>query len=76
MTFKNKPVGRISIDLSGPDGNAFVVMGKAKRWHRDLGIQTPWNEIQTEMMSGNYQNLILTLEKYFGKYIDIYGFEQ
>ena len=32
---KNK---KIEIDLTGPDGNAFVLLGYAKRLSRELGL--------------------------------------
>ncbi len=58
-----KPV----IDLSGPEGNAYVLMGYAKQWASQLDLD--FNKIIDEMMSGNYENLLNVLEKYFGDYI-------
>lgn len=63
------------IDLNGPQGNAFYLLGSAKQFHKDLtrfGIELPSIEsIQSEMTSGDYENLILVFDKYFGNYIDL-----
>jgi hypothetical protein len=54
---KEEERGPIKVDLTGPDGNAFVLMGMAKRWARDLGLDGEM--IQKEMMMGDYVCLIL-----------------
>ena len=66
---QDKP-GKIEVDLTGPDGNAFVLMGYAKRWARDLGLDG--DLIQKEMMMGDYENLLDVIEHYFGDYIIMY----
>ena len=55
------------IDLTGPEGNAWVLLGYANRWGNQLGLDT--KKIQEEMMSGDYENLVHTLDKYFGEYV-------
>lgn len=71
MIVKDKPKrGKIEIDLSGPEGNAFVLIGYAAKWAKQMGLDA--NEIQKEMMSGDYDNLINVLEKYFGDHIILY----
>ena len=52
------------IDLSGPDGNAFVLLGKAKVFANQMELENA-DSIQSEMMSGDYNHLITTFEKYF-----------
>ena len=64
---KNK---RIEIDLTGPDGNAFVLLGYAKRLSRELDLDH--KQILDEMMEGNYENLISVFDKYFGDFVDLY----
>ena len=59
-----------SIDLTGPDGNAFVLLGQAKKYARQLDMD--FNLIQKEMTSGDYENLINTFEKYFGSFVTLY----
>ena len=54
------------LKLSGSDGNAFAVIGKARRVAKKAG----WSEeeiknFQDEAMSGDYNNLLRTCAKYF-----------
>jgi hypothetical protein len=62
--------GGIEIDLTGPDGNAFVLICLASKWAKQLGLDS--KKIQEEMMSGDYENLIGVIEKYFGDYVTLY----
>lgn len=62
-SFDVKPV----IDLTGPDGNAFALMGHANRFGKQLGYDT--KKITEEMMAGDYDNLLEVFEKYFGDYV-------
>ena len=55
------------IDLTGPDGNAFVLLGKAKSYARRLGLDG--SEIQAEMMEGDYEHLLEVFDKYFGAFV-------
>jgi hypothetical protein len=59
--------GPIVIDLTGPDGNAFAMMGYARKLARQLDIDS--NKVIGEMMSGNYENLITVFDSYFGDYV-------
>jgi len=61
---------KIEIDLTGPDGNAFVLLGYAKRLSRELDLN--YKQILDEMMEGNYENLINVFDKYFGEFVDLY----
>jgi hypothetical protein len=55
------------IDLTGPEGNAFCLMGYAKKFARQLDLDG--NQIIEEMKSGDYENLVTTFDKYFGDYV-------
>jgi len=55
------------IDLTGPEGNAFALMAHASNFARQLGLNK--NKIITEMKSGDYENLVLVFDKYFGDYV-------
>ena len=57
----------IIIDLTGPDGNAFALMGSAKRLAEWLGFDS--DKILSEMRSGDYENLIKVFDKYFGDFV-------
>ena len=59
-----RPQKEIEIDLSGPEGNAFVLMGYAERLAKEDGLDP--EPILAEMMSGDYPNLVRTLDRYFG----------
>lgn len=59
--------GPVVIDLTGPDGNAFALMGYAQRFARQLGLDA--KQIVTEMRSGDYENLINVFDSYFGDYV-------
>lgn len=60
----------IEIDLTGPDGNAFVLMGMASKFSKQLGLNK--DEIISDMMSGNYEHLLEVFEKHFGDYVTLY----
>jgi hypothetical protein len=58
---------QIIIDLTGPDGNAFVLMGYAKRFAKQLGLDS--NKIINEMTSGNYEHLLEVFDNAFGSFV-------
>jgi hypothetical protein len=60
----------IEIDLTGPDGNAFVLIGKAGNLAKQLGLDG--KVIQSEMMKGDYENLINVFDKHFGHFVTLY----
>ena len=60
------------IDLTGPDGNAFYILGTAMKLCKQIGISSErTDEILDEMKSSDYENLIKVFDKYFGKLIDL-----
>lgn len=67
---KNKEDIDISIDLTGPDGNAFVLLGQAKVWAKQLDFD--WDTINKEMTASDYENLINVFDKYFGSFCTLY----
>jgi len=66
---KKRKSGKIEIDLTGPDGNAFVLLGYAQTYSKQLGLD--FTLIGKEMKSGDYDNLIKTFDKHFGNYVDL-----
>ena len=62
MKFKNSSAP-LTINLDGPDGNAFVLLGTARNLARQLDMDE--NAITEEMQSGDYMNLVKTMDKYF-----------
>ncbi len=63
---KNRPV---EIDLSGPDGNAYVLLGMATQYAKQLGLDD--KKICDEMRASNYENLLKVFDKYFGAYVTL-----
>lgn len=54
------------IDLSGPHGNAYSLMGTAGHIARQLGMTKPQvDAITTQMRSGDYHNLLTVLQHAF-----------
>jgi hypothetical protein len=69
---KSNKKSKLRIDLTGPDGSAFSLLGIAKKLCRQNGLEKiAWPQIEKEMTSGDYENLVQTLEKYFGSIIII-----
>jgi hypothetical protein len=64
------PTSTIEIDLTGPQGNAFFLIGTASKLAKQLGLDS--NEIQKEMMSGDYDNLVNVFDKHFGEFVTLY----
>ena len=60
----------ISIDLTGPDGNAFYLIGAANNLAKQLGLNGA--EIKAEMMKGDYENLVNVFDKHFGDFVTLY----
>ena len=59
------------IDLQGPDGNAFFLMAQADSWLRQMKRRDEFSAMRTEMMSGDYENLVRIFEDNFGDYVDL-----
>jgi hypothetical protein len=66
---KNESFG-IEIDLTGPNGNAFYLIGAANNLARQLGLDG--KAIQAEMMKGDYENLVNVFDKHFGHFVTLY----
>jgi hypothetical protein len=67
---KKRPASKIQIDLSGPQGNAFYLLGIAKQLAKQLEFD--YSEIKAEMTSGDYENLIQVFDSYFGSFVNLY----
>ena len=74
MTILNKeeqPYSRPVIDLTGPDGNAFALMGYAKQWAKQCDYTEEHIDAMLEdMMSGDYEHLLDVIDQQFGDYVD------
>lgn len=68
----SKPHG-IEIDLTGSEGNAFCLMGMAKRWYKQLAYTPEKIEARmADMMSSDYEHLLAIMEEDFGSIVTFY----
>ena len=70
MTIVNKKdSGKLQIDLTGPAGNAFNLLGVAaklcRRWGKDS------EAVNERMTSGDYENLVAVFDSEFGEFVDL-----
>ena len=68
---KSKENKSIEIDLTGPQGNVFFLIGTAKNLAKQLGMDS--SSVQKEMMSGDYENAVNVFDKYFGDFVTSYS---
>lgn len=55
------------LDLTGPQGNALVLLGYAKNLAKQLDLDG--SAIIDEMKSGDFENLVQVFDSYFGDYV-------
>lgn len=72
MAILNEAPGKLTIDLSGPQGNAFALIGLAQ----DLGKKSDYTKqeitaLREDMMSGNYDHLLQVFDQHFGDLVDL-----
>lgn len=62
----------VVIDLTGPDGNAFALMGYAQTFARQLDWSPHEIEaLMSQMMDGDYEHLIKVFDDSFGKFVTL-----
>lgn len=75
---KSKKESRmIEVDLTGPDGSVFYLIGLAKRLANQMNRLQGDNDldpkaIQEDMMSGDYDHAVDVLEEHFGHIVIMY----
>lgn len=57
------PDKKPELQLSGVDGNAFMILGKARKVALANGMD--WEKINAEAQAGDYDHLLQTMMKYF-----------
>ena len=67
---KKKKVTKREIDLTGPEGNAFMLLAIAKDLCHAYGHD--WKTVHAQMTDGDYEWLIQTMDYYFGDYLIMY----
>lgn len=61
-----------TIDLSGPQGNAFYLLGLADKLGKELDKSSEERrQIQERMTSGDYSNLVAVFEEEFGDLVTL-----
>ena len=66
--------GKLVLDLTGSDGNAFALMAHANRLGTKMGFESEERDrIVMEMQSSDYDNLVKVFTKYFGAHIKLLG---
>ncbi len=67
------PSRKIEIDLSGPNGNAFYLLGLVESLGKQLGIPPEVRkDIMNVMRMGNYDELLKTFDIWFGEHVILY----
>ena len=64
---RKKSGGPVVVDLTGPDVNAFVLLGMAKGWARQL--KKDWVPIAADATSADYEHLLEVLDREFGGHV-------
>lgn len=74
MIYDKQPkLKKMEINLSGPQGNAFYLLGSAQNIARQLEFSEEKTEsILKEMKSGDYENLIKVFDDNFGDFVDLF----
>ena len=64
------------IDLSGPQGNAYYLLGIMKETFRQFGSPELGTRICNEMMKGDYEHLVKTFDLYLGEHFKLVRYEE
>ena len=57
------------IDLTGPQGNAFYLLGTASKLSKQIGLDV--NKVLEDLKGGDYEHLITRFDYHFGCLIDL-----
>jgi len=64
---------KIEIDLTGEQGNSFFLLGMVRSLGTQIGFdKEKISNVQQEMMSGDYENLVQIFDREFGDYVILY----
>ena len=68
MAIELKPkLDKMFIDIDGPNGNAFSLLGTACKLSKQLGLDN--KAIEKEMTSSDYMNLLKVFDDNFGEFV-------
>lgn len=60
----------IEIDLTGPDGNVYVLIGMGRKFCKQMGLDP--ETFSDRMTSGDYENAVSVFDEYFGSFVTLY----
>lgn len=69
MLKRSSSICKTEIDLRGPQGNAFFLLGYAVKLAQQLRLDG--KAIEAEMKVGGYRHLVLTFDEHFGDVVDL-----
>lgn len=61
--------GKLTIDITGPAGNAYNLLGQAGTFAKQMGLDNA--AIQADMTSGDYEHLLEVFDTHFGDVCDL-----
>lgn len=70
MIVQKQATNLIEIDLTGPQGNVFYLLGIAQKLCKGLELSYP--EVRQKMCSSDYENAISVFDVYFGDFVILY----
>lgn len=64
---------KIVIDLTGPQGNAFFLLGTADKLMKQMSKTKEEREtVLEDMKSSDYEHLLEVFDEHFGDFVDMY----
>jgi len=66
---KHRDPKKIILDLGGPDGNAYYLLGYVKKLSSICCLDAAM--VSEQMRSGDYKNLVKVFDTYFGHIVDL-----
>ena len=57
------------LNIDGPEGNAFALLGAAQNLCRQLGLNR--DEVFEELQAGDYNHLLVTFDGWFGDFVTL-----
>ena len=67
MIREKQPAEEIVVDLTGPDGNAYSLLARARSYARPLDLND--TAIIKDMMSKDYEHLVQVFDNHFGHFV-------
>tara|TARA_R100000030_G_scaffold98644_1_gene88825 strand:+ start:453 stop:677 length:225 start_codon:yes stop_codon:yes gene_type:complete len=66
---KNPEPRKREINLLGPQGNSYFLLGIAQKWGKQLDLDV--DNLIKDMKSSDYEHLIKVFDKHFGSIVDL-----